>query len=148
MNKSFLFLLIVLLLGTGCDKLPIIGKNNRTDGCMGVAYYYIDNQSNRSFQLDFGSPGLNDQLDSATVVQSGQRALIGQGADFGSVPSPISTFSKFQLYATINGADSIIYDQNPVVEALWSRQKRKAGQDFGCIEVDYILVITDELLSK
>jgi hypothetical protein len=92
---------------------------------------------------------LNDQLDSATVVQSGQRALIGQGADFGSAPSPISTFSKFQLYITINGADSIIHDQNPVGEALWSRQKRKAGgQDFGCIEVDYTLVITDELLSK
>lgn len=116
---------------------------------MGVAYYYIDNQSKKSFQLDFGSPGLNDQLDSATVVQSGQRALIGQGAEFGSVPPPNSTFSKFQLYITINGADSIIYSQAPVLEALWSRQKRKpGGRDFGCIEVNYTLVITDELLSK
>jgi hypothetical protein len=77
-----------------------------------------------------------------------QRVLIGQDAEFGSMPSPVITFSTFALYADKNGLQVNVYKQDLIQNELWRRQKRNVTDpEFGCQNVDYTLTVTDDMLK-
>ena len=116
--------------------------------CVGASFYYLDNQSNKSFSIEFAAPILNEQIDTATVINVKQRVLIGQDASFGSIPRPTDTFSSFALYTSKDGKKTVVYRQDPVQNALWVKRKHNVmDPDNGCQQVDYTLTITDDLFK-
>src|SRR5688572_28644349 len=129
-----LFALFIIISAAGCKESP----DKEFDECVGASYYYLDNQSTRSFSVQFSGPDLNDQIAPATVVNPKMRVLIGQDSDFGFIPAPSMTFSSFSLNTTVNGQKVTLYQQNPVKDSLWAKQKENASDpDFGCYSVDY-----------
>lgn len=145
MKNQLTYLFILLFVSVGCQKELI---DQRIDECVGATFYYLDNQSSRSFSIEFVGSVLNSQIDKATVITRQQRILIGQDADFGSNPHPAGTFSGFALYTMVDGVKTVIYRQAPVQTGLWVKRKHSpTDPDFGCQKVDYILTVTDELLK-
>ncbi|GAB4000269.1 hypothetical protein GCM10028807_52720 [Spirosoma daeguense] len=145
MNNQLTYLLIFLIVSLSCQNESV---DRQIDGCVGATFYYLDNQSSRSLSVAFVGPVLNQQLDSAMVIASGQRVLIGQDASFGSSPHPADTFTSFGLYTLVAGQRNVIYRQNPVQTALWLKRKHNPAEaDHGCQKVDYTLTITNELLQ-
>ncbi|WP_439557620.1 hypothetical protein [Dyadobacter sp.] len=131
----------------------ILGCKEKTDDyliseCVGASFYYLDNQSTANLLVDFGDPGLNQQIDTATVINSGQRKLVGQDASFGSIPPPTETFASFELYKLSGGKKTLVYKQDPVQNSLWFKRKQNPNDpDFGCQQVDYTLRVTDAMLK-
>ena len=145
MKNQLTYLLIFLFGSFGCHKESV---DTLVDGCVGATFYYLDNQSSRALSIQFAGPILNQQLDSATVIASQQRVLIGQDASFGSSPHPADTFTSFILYTLVAGKREVIYRQDPVQTALWLKQKQNpADPDYGCQRVAYTLTITNALLK-
>ncbi|MCF0049109.1 hypothetical protein LXM25_03500 [Dyadobacter sp. LJ53] len=144
--KNYFFVALFLAVTTlGCQKEP---ESEVVVECIGASFYYLDNQSTGSLLVEFGDPGLNQQIDSATVVKSGQRTLIGQDASFGSIPRPSETFARFELYTLLDGKKTLVYKQDPVENALWTKRKHNPNDpDFGCQQVDYTLRVTDAMLK-
>ncbi|MHA4739011.1 hypothetical protein [Dyadobacter sp. MSC1_007] len=145
MKNSLIYLVMILLVGLGCkEEAP--GDDNGE--CVGSAFYYLDNQSSRDLTVKFPDRGLNRQIDTTTVIAAGKRMLMGQDASFGWIPFPNETFASFALYAVSDGVRSLVYKQDPVKAALWVKRKHNAlDPDFGCFEVDYTLIVTDDMLK-
>ncbi|MBC8151739.1 MAG: hypothetical protein H7Z72_02400 [Bacteroidetes bacterium] len=146
-NGSLLFLLFVPLFSCREDPKPV---DLLVDGCSGVSFYYLDNQSSRSLSVEFVSQSsLNGKIDPTTAIASKQRLLIGQDARaFGVVPRPTDTFSEVTLYATIDGVKQAVYQQNPVRNELWVKVKQNASNpDCGHYTVSHTLTVTDALLK-
>ena len=141
-----LIIYLFIIISIGCkeeEKEPV--DNNIIYECVGASFYYLDNQSNKNFSIEFKAPILNKQIDTATVINVNQRVLIGQDASFGSIPSPTNTFSSFSLSTSTAGKKTIIYRQDPVQNTLWVKRKHNATDpDAGCQKVDYTLTITDD----
>ena len=145
-NDSLLLLLFLFLFG--CHNQSVSPVNTRTDGCVGVSYYHLDNQSSQPLSIDFTALArLNHPIDSPTAIPGRKAALIGQDAAFGSIPRPTDTFTAFRLYSLADGKKRLVYTQQPVQNDLWTRKKENPGDpDFGCYTVSYTLTITDALL--
>ena len=114
--------------------------------CVGVSFYYLDNQTDKSFLIEFVSI-LNNQIDTTKVITTKQRVLLGRDSNFGSIPTPTNSFSNFALYILVDGKKKTIYSQIPVQNSLWIKRKLNATDpDYGCQNVDYTLTITDDML--
>lgn len=141
--KNLLVCLFLIFI-VGCKKEQ---EDYIIHECVGASFYYLDNQTDQSFLIEFTAPVLNGQIDTTKVINK-QLVLIGQDANFGSIPRPVDTFSSFALYTLVDGKKNIIYRQNPVQDALWVKRKRNPSDpDHGCQSVDYTLTITNELLK-
>ncbi|MBE8970801.1 hypothetical protein IQ277_32715 [Nostocales cyanobacterium LEGE 12452] len=144
MKKVLPNLLLALFAFTGCQE----ETDSEIIECVGASFYYLENHSKSSFSVGFEGPVLNNQIDSVTIVEPGERSLIGQDAEFGSIPTPVTTFSTFTLYADKGGSLIAIYRQDPVQNNLWRMQKHHASNpDFGCEKVDYTLTVSDDMLK-
>ncbi|WP_026632192.1 hypothetical protein [Dyadobacter alkalitolerans] len=138
------FVLILIFVSLGCRQEPDLLE----DGCIGASFFYLDNQSSENLLIDFNGPVLNDQIDPASLVDPGNRMLIGQGASFGSIPPPSQTFTGFKLYRLSDGKKTLVYKQDPVDDTLWIKSKHNADDpDFGCQQVDYTLKVTQDILK-
>jgi hypothetical protein len=137
--------LFLALAALGCQQEPdelIITE------CVGASFYYLDNQSSSDLLVSFGNPWLNQQMDTLTSVNSARRVLVGQDASFGSMPRPSETFDSFVLYIRSGAKKTIVYKQDPVQNALWTKRKHNENDpDFGCQQVDYTLIVTDAMLK-
>ena len=144
--KNYLVVMLFLGLATvGCKEET---NDYLIDECVGASFYYLDNQSTASLLVDFGDPKLNQQIDTAMVINPGQLKLIGQDASFGSIPRPSETFKSFKLYKLADGKKTLVYQQNPVQNALWVKRKQnESDPDFGCQQVDNTLIVTDNMLK-
>ncbi len=147
LNGSSLLLLLLFVLG--CHAEPVSPVDTRTDGCIGVSYYYLNNQSSRLLSIEFTALAwLNGKIDPSATVTSGKTVLIGQDAIFGYIPRPTDTFTAFSLYAPVAGKKTLVYTQQPVKNELWANEKENPNDpDFGCYKVSYTLTITDDLLK-
>jgi hypothetical protein len=143
--KRYLYHLFMLSFATfGCVQEP----KDVLKECVGASFYYVDNRSEISLMVHFNGPVLNHQIDTATVIRSQQRILIGQDASFGSIPQPVGTFASFELYTLQGDKKTTVYKQDPVQNALWVRRKHNADDpDFGCQMVDYTLIVTEDMLK-
>ncbi|MCF2488058.1 hypothetical protein [Dyadobacter sp. CY347] len=138
------FVLMLILISQGCRQEPDLLE----DGCIGASFFYLDNQSSESLLVDFDGPMLNDQIDTAALVDPGKRTLIGQGASFGSIPTPMQTFIGFELYKLSDGKKTLVYKQDPLEDTLWIKRKHNPDDpDFGCQQADYILKVTQDMLK-
>jgi hypothetical protein len=145
-NIFYCLFILVLFSNMGCKEEPE-PEQVRIEECVGSSFYYLDNQSSRSFFVEFLSPPLNNQKDTV-AINVRQKVLIGQDASFGYIPRPADTFSNFTIYTLVNGKKNILYKQDPVANALWTKQKENlTDPDFGCQQVYYTLTITDDLLK-
>lgn len=143
MKNLILWLLIFFI--AGCKEGP---EDSNIYECVGASFYYLDNQTDQSFLIEFVAPILNYQIDTATVINIKQRVFIGQDATFGSIPRPTDTFSTFAVYTLVDGKKNIIYSQDPVQDTLWVKRKHNPKDpDYGCQRVDYTLTITNDLLK-
>lgn len=145
MKNLSIYLFILLSLLTSC-------KEDKDDyviyECAGSSTYYIDNQSSQSFTAKFSGTLLSEQLDTATVIQPKQRIKLGQDGQFGYIPKPADTFSKFALYKIVEGNQQVLYAQEPVDNSLWVKRKfNESDPDYGCYSVDYTLTVTDDMLK-
>lgn len=144
MKKILPYFLFSVFAFTSCQQ----ETDHEKVECIGASFYYLENHSEVSFSVGFKGPVLNNQIDSITIVKPGERTLIGQDAEFGSIPTPVITFSTFTLYADKGGSQVVIYRQDPVQNSLWRKQKLNASDpDFGCQKVDYTLTVTDYMLK-
>jgi hypothetical protein len=143
-----LIICLLIFIGVGCTEKPDI-EQVVIEECVGASFYYIDNQTDKGFLVEFAAPVLNKPLDTNTVINMKQRVLIGQDAIFGAIPRPTGTFSSFVLYTLAEGKKNIIYRQDPVQNALWVKRKHNATDpDYGCQQVDFTLTITDDMLKE
>lgn len=123
MKSRFKYTLLLLLpVVFSCHEDPV---NPQTNECVGVSFYYLDNQSSRNVSVGFTSLAiLNAAIDSTATANAKQITLIGQDASFGSIPKPTDTFSRFNLYALVDGKRVLVYAQRPVQDALWTKKNR------------------------
>lgn len=139
-----LIICLYLVFAIGCKEAK---EDNMIYECVGASFYYLDNQTDKNFLVEFSAPILNNQIDFTQVINK-QRLLLGQDAMFGSIPQPTNTFSSFSLYTMVDGKKNIIYRQDPVQDSLWVKRKHNpTDPDHGCQRVDYTLTITNDLLQ-
>ena len=128
MKKVLLLLLATLFMAAMCDTddEPVFSTD-----------YFIQNSS--SFDLYFITEDAGEIL-----IESQSRQFIASATNLDSfvIPSENIAFNDITLYRKDSSGNLLItYEQEPIVDNLWSLNT------LSNYEVEYVLIITDEILN-
>jgi len=115
-------------------------KKNATEAInepAGLAKYFIDNQSTKILSYGDGT--------TAIKILPSEIKKIDEDGGIGIVaPLPSKGLGSIKLYRNVNGKETVVYEQNPIIDSYWVEEKQD-NQEYGVVH--FTLVISEEKIK-